>query len=135
MFRYSMIILPVFLLIAGCCTHGPVEPASITGLYRTTRFILPSAVDEADDVGARGGFVELRLNADRSMQWKQNVPYETGITETELSGTYTISGDTLYLNHSKHWLASEPLTIKDGAIRSTITFLDGPIELVFKKVE
>lgn len=133
MFRYSMILLPLFLMVAGCCTHGPLDPTPNSNLYRTTQFhIVSDVLGESDDVDARGGYIELRLNADSSMRWTQNVP---GTNLLELDGSYTISGDTLNINGDGPWRYSEPFILQNGEIRITSKPRRGFVDVIFKKVE
>lgn len=134
--RYCMIILPLLLLTAGCGADGPVAPVTYTGLYRTTTFIIPNEVDGPDDIHAKGGFIEIRLHADRSMQWTLYMPLETGDIYMRTSSSYTISGDTLYshFNHSGPWFMGNPLLLRNGELHSRQFHSLGPFKLVVKKV-
>ncbi len=125
-------LFPILLAVAGCDII-PVEPQSIKGTYKSTTFIIPAPNDGPDDVGARGGFIELRLNDDGTTSGRQHIPYGDGTaSDRDLNGTYTITGDTI-LFHIQGAIFFEPMHMVNDEIRTTEQLRRGSFELVLKK--
>ena len=127
-------VLPLLVLAGGCRTA--VDQGELAGVYRSTTFIVPGPADGPDDVGARGGFIELRLSSDGTVSGRQHMPQDPEpAADQVLDGTYTVSGDTIRFTIGEGtWLAAEPMLLAGDEIRSQRILRRGAFEIVLRKM-
>jgi hypothetical protein len=136
-------VLAVFLAtLAACGDDGPSgpTPASVAGTYHATQIELTFAASSvALDALELGSSVEIVLTPQGTTTGTLIIPAvltENGIDEDviDLTGTYTISGNTLtFHGQGDSFIPEVPWTIGNGTLTATLTESEGTLEVTLTR--
>ncbi len=106
MTRIHRLLLVSAVVLPGCLTEHPAEPANkLIGDYVSTAFVVAGPNDAPVDVQAAGGSLQMTLRIDNSFSATVIIPQGvstimgSGITQS-YSGVYALAGDTLRIDPS-----------------------------------
>jgi hypothetical protein len=133
----KIILIP--LIILSFTGSSCMDDNKIAGFYRTIIFVQPGPVDQPLDLHERGGYMELNLREDFTFTGKWYFPAMPDLQmesyEVNLSGTYSVSENTVRFSETNSYLDTELFFYRNGKLELEERIRRGPMNIVLQKVE
>lgn len=126
------LVASLFIVTALACGDDPVAPSvdAVAGTYTATRLRTTEGGTTTDQLAA-GASITLTLNANGTTSGQFTVP---GELDANLTGTWTLNGSTVELNHSADtFLRDTSFEARNNTLVGDETFGSTRVEVILAK--